>query len=61
MGRLTDGQVMQQKLIIGGVILAIWGGLVLAGLTDAGSYVQLLRDILVGLGIYHSTLRKPGE
>ena len=40
-----------QKLIVGGVIIAIWGGLVLAGLTDARDYVQLLRDVLVGLGI----------
>jgi hypothetical protein len=52
---------MQQKMIIGGVILAIWGGLVVAGLTDATSYVQLLRDMLMGLGLYHTALKKPGE
>lgn len=49
-----------QKLIVGGVIIAIWGGLVLAGLTDARDYVQLLRDVLIGLGIYHTALKRPG-
>ena len=50
-----------QKLIVGGVIIAIWGGLVLAGLTDARDYVQLLRDVLIGLGIYHTALKHPGK
>lgn len=50
-----------QKLIVGGVIIAIRGGLVLAGLTDARDYVQPLRDVLVGLGIYHTALKHPGK
>ena len=50
-----------QKLIVGGVIIAIRGGLVLAGLTDARDYVQPLRYVLVGLGIYHTALKHPGK
>jgi hypothetical protein len=52
---------MNQKLIIGGVLLTVWGVLVATGRTDPSDYVHMIRDIIIGLGLYHVTLTKPGE
>ena len=47
------------KFIAAAGILAIWGGLVAAGLTPVSDYVNSLRDILVGLGVFHVTMINP--
>ncbi len=44
---------IQQKMLIGGALILIWGGFALAGLTPVDGFVSMLRDILVGLGILH--------
>jgi len=45
-----------QKLLVGAVLFGAWGYLVYVGKSDASSFVDYIKDGLIGLGLYH-TLR----
>lgn len=49
---------LDQKFIAGALILLVWGGLVLAGYTPAADYVTVLRDTLLGLGVFKMSAQK---
>lgn len=36
------------------VILAVWGALVVSGFAPAADYLTVLRDVLIGLGVFHA-------
>jgi FtsH-binding integral membrane protein len=48
-----------QKLLIGGVLFGAWSYLVYVGKTDASSFVDYIKDGLIGLGLYHTL--KPSQ
>jgi hypothetical protein len=43
-----------QKLLIGAVLFAAWGYLVCTGKADTASFVDYIKDGLIGLGLYHT-------
>jgi hypothetical protein len=43
-----------QKMLIGGVLFAAWAYLVYTGKADATSFVDYIKDGLIGLGLYHT-------
>jgi len=42
------------KCITAAVILGLWFVLVLTGKAPAGEFIDLLRNVLLGLGVYHT-------
>lgn len=40
------------KWIAGAAVLAVWGGLVVAGKAPAADYITALRDVLLSLGAF---------
>lgn len=49
---------MNQKLAVGILIMLTWGGLVVTGMTPVQPFVDCLKDILVGIGVYHAAITK---
>lgn len=43
-----------QKMIIGAVLFGAWSYLVYTGKADAASFVDYIKDGLIGLGLYHT-------
>lgn len=43
-----------QKMLIGGVLFGAWAYLVYTGKADATSFVDYIKDGLIGLGLYHT-------
>jgi hypothetical protein len=43
-----------QKMLIGGVLFGAWAYLVYTGKADANSFVDYIKDGLIGLGLYHT-------
>jgi len=52
---------IDQKMIAGALILLVWFGLVIGGYTPAAEFVSVLRDTLIGLGIYKAVLVSPKQ
>ena len=52
---------IDQKFIAGALILLAWGGMVIAGYTPAAEFVSVLRDTLIGLGVYKAVLTTPKQ
>lgn len=48
-----------QKMLIGAVLFGAWAYLVYTGKTDASSFVDYIKDGLIGLGLYHTL--KPSQ
>lgn len=42
-------------------ILAVWGALVVTGFAPAADYLTVLRDLLVGLGLFHAVTTVPPQ
>ncbi len=51
----------QTKVVMAGVLFVAWGGLVVSGMTPAEPFVSFISAALVGLGVFHTTLTKPGD
>lgn len=49
-----------KKMLAAALLLACWFGLVLAGQASAPDFVAVLRDCLVGLGVFTAALVSPG-
>lgn len=48
-----------QKMLIGGVLFGAWAYLVYTGKADATSFVDYIKDGLIGLGLYHTLKPSP--
>ncbi|VWC89649.1 hypothetical protein BLA17378_04478 [Burkholderia aenigmatica] len=48
-----------QKMLIGAVLFGAWAYLVYTGKADASSFVDYIKDGLIGLGLYHTL--KPSQ
>lgn len=48
---------MKLKIIVGGLVMSVWLALVVMHLTPVESFVDALKSILMGLGIYHVTVK----
>lgn len=48
-----------QKMLIGGVLFGAWAYLVYTGKADATSFVDYIKDGLIGLGLYHTLKPTP--
>ena len=51
----------EYKAALAILLFMAWGGLVMNGLAPAADFVTALRDALIGLGVFHAALTKPGE
>lgn len=51
----------RHRMLASIALIAIWLGLVLAGLTPVQEFVSMVRDALVALGIYHAALKNPRD
>lgn len=49
------------KIAIGAVAMLAWGGLVLHGDAPAAPFVETLRYIVLGLGLFHATTTNTKE
>lgn len=49
----------QQKFFAAAALLCVWGIFAAAGLTPVQDYVAAIRDILIGLGVFSSTMADP--
>lgn len=47
-----------QKIIVSGLLLGTWGGLVSLGMAPADQFVSALRDALIALGVFQATTSK---
>ncbi len=51
----------QTKTVMAGLLFLSWGGLVVAGMAPVEPFVTFIGSALVGLGVFHTTLTKPGD
>lgn len=49
----------QKKIYCAAILIVVWFLLVLNKLTPVQPFIDLIRDVLVGLGIYHTALKDP--
>lgn len=50
-----------QRLIIAGTLVGMWFCLVVLKFVPAADFIAFIRDILIGLGLYHATLKNPSQ
>lgn len=51
----------REKLLSAALLLAIWAALVFTGKAPVDGFITMLRDALLGLGLFTATLSKPKE
>ena len=51
---LTNLSPNGQKMLVGAVLFGAWAYLVYTGKADASSFVDYIKDGLIGLGLYHT-------
>ena len=49
----------REKAFAAAAIIAAWGGLVAIGLSPVDQFVQVLRDALIGLGVFSAAMANP--
>ena len=50
-----------QKIIVAGLLFALWGGFVLMGQSPASDYVSTIKDALIALGVFHMSNQNPPD
>lgn len=51
----------REKALAAMTCIAAWGALAVGGYTPVDQFVQLLRDVLIGLGVFAATIKNPKE
>lgn len=50
---------MKSKFAIAAACAALWLYFVIVGQTPVAGFIDFLKDVLIGLGIYHTTMTNP--
>jgi hypothetical protein len=50
----------KHKVIAAAIFLLIWAVLVAFKMVPSQGLVDMLRDMILGMGLYHAVLKKPG-